>query len=628
MFGRLPLLALLLACASAGAAEVSPADSAVEESLSRCFALRRSEPAAAVALAERILARPLSPQNRIKTLSCLGMAAGIAGNRARAIATADEIDRLMGEQALPPDFQLRAFSNAGAIYHNAGAIPQAESMYRRAYAVAQSEESDLAQISMLINIALIHGRYLDAPDVADGYYREALTLSEGVEDYDPTLLYYNYAANLARLGRDQAALSALDVAQAGAAQTDNTLLRHRVDTERAGLLLRQGQTARAHQLLMQAIAAQQRLPDPAGEAASLARLSQLQLATGDASSALRSAEQALSLAQTGDYRAELIEALEAQTAAHAALGQTQQALAAQRQQYDLRISALKQHDRAALADLQARLQDAAGVREVERLRQESRAQGMRDMRETLARNSLIGVLFVFVVVGGAFSLYQRRLNRRLHELSSVDPLTGLNNRRSAHEKLAARAALPRHGGPARDVLLLIDIDHFKRINDVHGHDLGDRVLVEVSRRLLRACRPDDIVARWGGEEFLVACGSLTQEQAGALAERLRAAAADVPIALPEAQLPLTVSIGMAPFPFFHDAGTGSNTGTWQDALKLADYALYAVKRSGRNGWAAIWGQTGARRDTLEAILKNPAGAEHAGDVVVLGTRRSLWSEAA
>ena len=160
---------------------------------------------------------------------------------------------------------------------------------------------------------------------------------------------------------------------------------------------------------------------------------------------------------------------------------------------------------------------------------------------------------------------QDELRRRAEELDRVsrtDHLTGLHNRRHVEEQLHATvAACVRHGFPA--AVLVLDIDHFKRVNDEHGHAAGDEVLVQVAATLSGSLRTEDIVGRWGGEEFIVVAPHTSQPAAGVLAERLRAAV--------EASTPVTVSIGGACTPVASAR-----------LLEVADTNLYAAKAAGRN----------------------------------------------
>ena len=153
---------------------------------------------------------------------------------------------------------------------------------------------------------------------------------------------------------------------------------------------------------------------------------------------------------------------------------------------------------------------------------------------------------------------------RLHEAANTDTLTGIANRRVAERRLEIFAA-----GHRRYAIMMIDIDHFKLINDHHGHDMGDRILQRVAEILIARMRSQDTVARWGGEEFLVIAENVTRDEAAVIAESLRSL---VERGTQEV-LSTTVSIGVV----HSNVGRGT-----EQMLKRADEALYAAKNSGRN----------------------------------------------
>jgi diguanylate cyclase (GGDEF)-like protein len=175
--------------------------------------------------------------------------------------------------------------------------------------------------------------------------------------------------------------------------------------------------------------------------------------------------------------------------------------------------------------------------------------------------------------------------RRIEDASLRDPLTGLRNRRFLEQVLPAdlELALRRCRDGEKDcdlVFFLMDLDHFKSVNDTWGHAAGDAVLVETARRLAGALRASDHLLRWGGEEFLAVARFVSSEEGPALAEKLRQTVAAAPYLLPNGErIERTVSIGFAAYPF--DAGRPEAVG-WEKILHYADLALYAAKESGRN----------------------------------------------
>jgi diguanylate cyclase (GGDEF)-like protein len=173
----------------------------------------------------------------------------------------------------------------------------------------------------------------------------------------------------------------------------------------------------------------------------------------------------------------------------------------------------------------------------------------------------------------AMSSQLATVNKRLERLSITDELTGLYNRRHAISRLEEQWELSARHGKAITVAML-DIDHFKKINDTHGHDAGDAVLRQVSEILRNEARGTDIVCRVGGEEFLVILPFQSPTEGRIGAERWRQAIARHNFVLPKGRTDLTVSIGLA--------GKTATIATTSDLLKAADLALYAAKTGGRN----------------------------------------------
>ena len=166
-----------------------------------------------------------------------------------------------------------------------------------------------------------------------------------------------------------------------------------------------------------------------------------------------------------------------------------------------------------------------------------------------------------------------RLVRRLQELSQRDALTGLWNRRALMDRLEQLHALYRRHGHGY-AILVIDLDHFKRINDNYGHDAGDRVLCHFAKVAADLLRRDDVLARLGGEEFCVLLPMVDERSATIAAERLRWAIAGLPADINGEMLNLTVSVGVAMVQPTDSSGS--------ELLQRADAAMYDAKRAGRD----------------------------------------------
>jgi diguanylate cyclase (GGDEF)-like protein len=179
------------------------------------------------------------------------------------------------------------------------------------------------------------------------------------------------------------------------------------------------------------------------------------------------------------------------------------------------------------------------------------------------------ILATATVIAWAVTVYHRRLNL----LATTDKLTGLANRQSFDDTMERLGRSGRRGGLRPFAVLLLDIDHFKRINDTLGHLRGDEVIQVIASRTAATLRKSDLVCRWGGEELIMVAYDCDLEEAARLAETLRSTIELAPIRLPDDGTRVTVSVGIT---------------VWRDGdtidriLSRVDRALYQAKRDGRN----------------------------------------------
>ncbi|MCV2370354.1 ligand-binding sensor domain-containing diguanylate cyclase [Roseateles oligotrophus] len=221
----------------------------------------------------------------------------------------------------------------------------------------------------------------------------------------------------------------------------------------------------------------------------------------------------------------------------------------------------------------------------------------------------------------ALSLALQQKSQALEEASLTDPLTGLRNRRFLAQQIEGDVALAlrAHAGqlsdplplgrlqpPADDadlIFFLLDIDHFKQINDMYGHAAGDAVLMQMRERLQSVFRAGDYLVRWGGEEFLIVARGTSRAHAAELAERARAMVADHPFVLDGGQLlQRTCSVGFAAFPL---APQHLDALGWTAVVDIADAALYAVKRAGRNACMGVLSAQAASPEALRQAAHRP-----------------------
>ncbi len=232
------------------------------------------------------------------------------------------------------------------------------------------------------------------------------------------------------------------------------------------------------------------------------------------------------------------------------------------------------------------------------LERDSQIKDLRILRQRYLGIALvIGMLALFTVLAVAYSRMRamRRMhaelqssrdqlatvhaalvtsNARLQQVADSDALTGLANRHAVIRQAEPLLQRGRHGD-CRLALLLFDLDHFKKINDRHGHQAGDAELREVAKRGRTSLPAQSVLGRWGGEEFIAIVEVAGCAAALELAERLRASLAEPPVAWPEQPITVSASIGLAMF----DCRSLQSLDDW---INLADRALYQAKRAGRN----------------------------------------------
>ena len=211
---------------------------------------------------------------------------------------------------------------------------------------------------------------------------------------------------------------------------------------------------------------------------------------------------------------------------------------------------------------------------------------------------------------------------RIEEASLTDPLTRLRNRRSLEQAIGGDTELAVRKHESDDekdgdlLFLLLDLDHFKSVNDTYGHAAGDAVLVQTAAILSATFRAADHVVRWGGEEFLVVARFVDRAEGADLAEKIRAAIAAHDFRLADGTvLKRTCSIGFAAYPF---SPTQPRAIGWEEVVDIADLGLYDAKRSGRDRWVGVEsGGVGEPKEAVRRFKGDPAAAVAKGAVRIL-----------
>jgi diguanylate cyclase len=230
--------------------------------------------------------------------------------------------------------------------------------------------------------------------------------------------------------------------------------------------------------------------------------------------------------------------------------------------------------RRALAELYAEFRDA--------LHQMERIARISDRYQSTTRETTLSLgeryakqlrqLEKLARISDHYQSMMRDMNETLKEASTRDALTGIGNRRLLMERLKAETArADRLDRPL--TLAIADVDRFKEVNDAHGHDTGDKVLIEIARVIASGVRDYDLCGRWGGEEFLIIMPELAAPEGAVVVERVRTAVAGLRVPAGDTRVALSASFGIA------QRRSGESV---SDTINRADEALFAAKRGGRN----------------------------------------------
>jgi diguanylate cyclase (GGDEF)-like protein len=363
-----------------------------------------------------------------------------------------------------------------------------------------------------------------------------------------------------------------------------------------------------------------KLADEPARAYSLGNLAVALVHQGQAATALPMAREAVQILERAELKQETADVLLQLVEVADSAERPREALEALRRWAALNEELTSTQREHAVLALQERFSAERKTREIERLELENARRAAEVAAHTSQQRLWAAVAVALALAALLLAQWLGRARRRARRLeadnaklsvqSSHDPLTAAFNRRHC-EALMAR--LEREHGPGDVGLLLLDVDHFKAVNDTHGHAAGDAVLVHVARRLQALVRDRDAVVRWGGEEFVLVLPGTPAAALPVVAERVLAAIALEPVDIGGGtRLPVRVSGGAVAWP----AWPGQR---WEEALHVADMALYLSKTGGRHRVNCLAPVTdaaaadlvrqdlGAARDAGQATLRTVTG---------------------
>ncbi len=380
----------------------------------------------------------------------------------------------------------------------------------------------------------------------------------------------------------------------------------------------------AAELATQAIVLADRQKKPMAKGVVMSSLAVAQVALGETERGIATAKQGLALLHSVGAKAYIVDSTQALARMFERVGRHREAYDTLEKYVQLKEEADNRAREKSLAEAQQKFSVERKDLEIERLSLESgRRQAEVSAREwqqrlwaTAAVALALGAVLLVQMVARA-----RRRNRQLEssnaeltDQSVHDPLTGAFNRRHCDALMGQQEALLATRSRDRNYracvgLMLLDVDHFKHINDTWGHAAGDLVLVELSRRLQALVRQHDVVVRWGGEEFVLILPGTPTEGISVLAERVLKVVGIDPVMWNGVPIPVTVSAGCVTYPLLPGQ-------SWQDTLKVADQAMYIAKQQGRNRAMCLAHVVGG---TPPEMISNDLAAAHSGGLVKLQT---------
>lgn len=314
------------------------------------------------------------------------------------------------------------------------------------------------------------------------------------------------------------------------------------------------------------------------------QLARLKMSKGHYDEALPLLQASVIFFEEREMKRDLAETFDTMATAYKAMKNFEKALHFQEKHYSLMIELQNQSRQKALAEFQEKFEAEQRENEIARLRNDNQLQSL----QVASRNYFIIAFVVFaslvIVIIWVQLKSKQKLALQFEQLSLFDPLTKIGNRRyfvANIETTLAQAKRKNFKANHNQLgIFILDIDHFKKLNDNYGHDVGDKVLIEFAERLKHTMRESDLLVRWGGEEFVVVAKIEDSQDIQVVADKILVAINSEPFShydLPN--LDVTCSVGGVLFPFFPAT---DEQPAWEWLINLADHALYSAKANGRN----------------------------------------------
>jgi diguanylate cyclase (GGDEF)-like protein len=377
---------------------------------------------------------------------------------------------------------------------------------------------------------------------------------------------------------------------------------------------------RAAQYAQESLRSAQRTNNKSVEATARVNLGQAYLGMGRIAEGKQQYEAGMARYEQENNKPELRATLREYGEALERAGDLRHAVAAYHQERALSNELFEKRRRQEMLELQEKYETETKRREIQLLSQENQIQGTEIDNRRLQQRVWWLLALVFALTSVVVGLLYRKVrhanarlevkNIELKAQSTLDPLTSLYNRRHFQDFMRDQAGQrpAEHGGDIVGALFLLDVDHFKHINDTYGHAAGDAVLRMIAEQLRVVLRETDMIVRWGGEEFLAFLPAVPRHGVDEVARRILNGISSQAIGYQEQQISVNVSVGFSPFPL---APAGVPL-PWERAVNLVDMALYLAKHQGRNRACGVYGFNDLRHTSMERIEQDLEAAWRAG----------------
>ncbi len=663
---RAPLLSLLLAwgtafAAAPAAAPAAAATSPLHKQLAEIQEITRVNPQRALPMLDKLAAElpTATPGERVNFLSLSCIAQYRLGHNERALPLCEEALVLgrrhndedaiarallakayalfaMNEMAqshqlvweaekLALDSQdrelrIRAMVSSGESHAEDGNFPSALNRIQAAVTQARQSGDPLSIVITLNSLAYLYNQMREpgkAFDALDEAYRAAETLNSPARLATLKNTEYGVAIDSGQLQRALKVMrEELELSrQIGADPMIATAL---VNLSDCNLKLRNHHAALSY--AQQALEQGRKLKDERVMSTARLNIGQAYLAMGRLAEGKKSIEEGMAWYEKSGHKPDLQMMLTEYGDALERVGDYAGALGAYHRERALSNELFEKRRQKAMLELQEKYEADKRQRQIELLRQENQVKSTEIDNRRLQQRVWWLLATVFALASAiVFMLYRKvrqanaqleEKNQELKQQSARDPLTGLYNRRHFQEYMRGHQDTERRGAglnPQGDdmvsALFLLDVDHFKHINDTYGHGAGDAVLREIAAGLREILRETDMIVRWGGEEFLAFLPAVPRGGLDEVALRLLSGIPARTIDYQGTPLSVNVSIGFAPFPLTRGAAL-----SWERAVNIVDMALYLAKGHGRN---RAYGVRGIKRLDPAALLEVEQDIERA-----------------